>query len=167
MITHPLKIKAQKFAFEAHKDQKRKYTGEPYFNHCEEVANIVSSVEHTVEMIAAAYLHDTVEDCGILIEEIEQKFGTIVADLVRDLTDISQPEDGNRAARKAIDREHTAKASPFAKTIKLADLISNSKSITELDPDFAKVYLKEKKLLMEFLKEGNPILYQRAMEFIP
>ena len=67
-----------------------------------------------------------------------------MAELVDDLTDVSKPQDGNRATRKELDRQHTAKASPDAKTIKLADLISNSRSIMKDDPNFAKVYMKEK-----------------------
>lgn len=155
--------KARLFAQEAHKDQKRKYSGEPYFVHCEEVAKIVESIGADDNMIAAAYLHDTVEDTGTPLAMIVDEFGMDVAALVEDLTDVSKPIDGNRATRKKIDRLHTAKASPRAKTIKLADLISNSKDILKRDPDFAKVYLAEKKLLLEVLTEGNGFLYQQAM----
>jgi hypothetical protein len=82
--------------------------------------------------------------------------------LVEQLTDVSRPEDGNRAKRKAIDRAHTAKASPEAKTIKLADLIDNTRSIVELDPGFAKIYLVEKVLLLEVLQEGDAGLWEMA-----
>lgn len=155
--------KARLFAQEAHKNQKRKYSGEPYFVHCEEVAKIVESIGSDDNMIAAAYLHDTVEDTGTSLATIVDEFGMDVAALVEDLTDVSKPIDGNRAARKKMDRLHTAKASPRAKTIKLADLISNSRDILKRDPDFAKVYLAEKKLLLEVLTEGNGFLYQQAM----
>ena len=86
--------------------------------------------------------------------------------LVRDLTDVSKPEDGNRAVRKEIDRQHTAQASPQAKTIKLADLISNTVSIVEHDPKFARIYLKEKALLLEVLTEGDPTLYAMATKLL-
>lgn len=52
------------------------------------------------------------------------------------------------------------------KTIKLADLISNSKSICEHDKDFAKVYIKEKELLLEVLTEGDPTLYAQAKDIV-
>ena len=147
--------------------QKRKYTGEDYFHHPEEVANIVAELSgSTVEMVAAALCHDLVEDTGITLEFIERELGGSVATLVEMLTDISKPENGNRAARKEIDRQHTARASVQAKTIKLADLISNSKSICEHDKDFARVYIKEKELLLEVLTEGDPILYARAVEIV-
>lgn len=159
-------VTARAFSIAAHEavGQKRKYTFEPYWHHCVEVAEIVqtSAVGATSEMIAAAWLHDTVEDTAISIETIEDVFGATVAALVSDLTDVSKPEDGNRAARKEIDRNHTANASPEAKTIKLADLISNSRSIKERDPDFARVYLREKARLLEVLTEGDEMLWKRA-----
>jgi (p)ppGpp synthase/HD superfamily hydrolase len=154
------------FATAAHTGQKRKYTGEDYIVHPMEVAEIVKTVAYTPEMIAAALLHDVVEDTDVSLEDISIKFGPNIADLVCDLTDVSKPEDGNRAARKALDRAHTAQASAAAKTIKLADLISNSRSIVEFDPKFAKVYLKEKALLLDVLTEGDEILLKKAAEFI-
>ena len=158
--------KALDFATTAHTGQKRKYTGEDYIVHPIEVAEIVKTVAYTPEMIAAALLHDVVEDTDVSLEDISIKFGPDIADLVCDLTDVSKPEDGNRAARKALDRAHTALASASAKTIKLADLISNSRSIVEFDPKFAKVYLKEKALLLDVLTEGDEILLKKAAEFV-
>jgi hypothetical protein len=78
------------------------------------------------------------------------------------LTDISRPNDGDRKIRKAIDRNHLAGASARAQTIKLADLIDNSRSIVERDPDFAKVYLAEKRELLAVLTEGDETLLNRA-----
>ena len=157
-----LESRARTFAEIAHGDQKRKYTGEPYVTHPGAVADLVRSVPHTEEMIAAAWLHDVVEDTQVTLERVREEFGDVVADLVADLTDVSKPENGNRRVRKAIDREHTAAASPQAKTIKLADLIDNSRSIVQHDPDFAKVYLTEKALLLEVLKDGDPTLWAKA-----
>ena len=101
------------------------------------------------EMRAAALLHDVVEDTQVSIELIKREFGKCVATLVEGLTDVSKAEDGNRAKRKEIDRQHIAKQSAACKTIKLTDLISNSRSILQHDKDFAKVYLKEKKALLD------------------
>jgi (p)ppGpp synthase/HD superfamily hydrolase len=96
------------------------------------------------------------------MEVIEAEFGQAVAAMVEQLTDVSHANDGLRKHRKAKDREHTAKASPDAKTIKLADLIDNTRSIVARDPEFAKVYLEEKRLLLEVLTEGDPTLYRMA-----
>jgi (p)ppGpp synthase/HD superfamily hydrolase len=162
----PLTYAAHHFAVTAHEGQKRKYTGEPYIKHPIAVMRLVESVPHTEAMLCAALLHDTVEDTDAQIGTVRTLFGTEVADLVEMLSDVSKPEDGNRAVRKAIDRTHTAKASPAAKTIKLADLIDNTKSIVAHDPKFAKVYLEEKRLLLEALTEGDATLLAMAREQI-
>ncbi len=160
---------AQIFAGAAHRavKQLRKYTHEPYIVHPAEVASIVAQVPGaTEEMIAAAWLHDVVEDTGITNDEIHLYFGADVAKLVFWLTDASKPEDGNRAVRKAIDREHMFRAPAEAQTIKLADLISNTKSIVEYDPEFAKIYLKEKKMLLDVMTKGNAALMAEARKHI-
>ena len=158
--------KAIEFATKAHEGQIRKYTGEPYIVHPLEVSDIVSTVEHTEEMLMAAVLHDTVEDTDTTIEDIDREFGPIVAQLVDELTDVSKPEDGNRATRKGIDREHSAQASAQGQTIKVADLISNTSSITEHDPDFAKVYMKEKALLLQVLDLADKNLLKKAQKML-
>lgn len=146
--------------------QKRKYTGEDYWRHPLEVLFILQQVvpSATEEMRVAALLHDVIEDTQVTLETVKDLFGETVAVYVEQLTDVSKPGDGNRAARKAIDLAHTALASPEAKTIKLADLISNSRSIVERDPEFAKVYLAEKRALLAVLKQGDPELYRIASE---
>ena len=142
----------------------RKYSGEPYIVHPAAVAALVRTVPHTEEMIAAAWLHDTVEDTHATLAEIEQECGAKVAELVEMLTDVSKPTDGSRAERKALDRAHTAQASPEAKTIKLADIIHNTDSIVEHDPNFAVIYLAEKVMLLDVLREGDPTLWDMAAE---
>ena len=160
-----LEARALAFAKTAHQSigQTRKYTGEPYIVHPIAVAEIVRSVPHTPEMIAAAYLHDVVEDTPVTIEEIRSAFGDKVAELVDWLTDVSRPEDGNRRTRRELDLRHTAKAPRDAKTIKLADLIDNSVTIAKHDRrGFWPVYRREKLALLEVLKDGDPTLWQRA-----
>lgn len=159
-------IDAAIFAHEAHINHKRKYTNLPYFTHLNEVADLVELAGGSSEMIAAAFLHDSVEDVGVTIDQIKVRFGDKVADLVGWLTDVSKPSDGNRAVRKEIDRRHTAAAPPDAQTIKLADLISNSISIVEHDKDFSIVYLREKELLLPYLKDGSKYLYEQACNLL-
>ena len=146
--------------------QKRKYTGECYFTHPKAVASIVSQVSDNDLMVAAAYLHDVVEDTNITINHIHTTFGISVAEMVSGLTDVSKLENGTRAIRKALDRDHTASQTPDTKTIKLADLIHNSYSIERYDPKFAKIYMDETRQLLEVLKEGSPILYNRASDIV-
>ena len=101
-----MESRALSFATAAHAsiDQRRKYTGEPYIVHPVAVAEIVRSVPHTPEMIAAAYLHDVVEDTPVTIAEIESEFGSTISGLVGWLTDVSAPSDGNRRSRMRLRR---------------------------------------------------------------
>jgi hypothetical protein len=156
--------KARLFATELHQriDQRRKYSNQPYDVHLKAVADMVAGICADQEMIAAAWLHDTVEDTPATVEDIAREFGTGVARLVEELTDVSRPGDGNRAARKMLDLRHTAQASARAKTIKLADLIDNSLDISRHDPTFARVYIKEALALMPVLQEADARLYRRA-----
>jgi (p)ppGpp synthase/HD superfamily hydrolase len=117
-------------------------------------------------MVAAAWLHDVVEDTGCTYTDIHMAFGADIAALVGWLTDVSKPEDGPRWYRKKMDREHTAEAPAEAQTIKLADLISNSRSIMEHDPKFAKTYLEEKRLLLTVMTRGDADLHAEASRYV-
>lgn len=159
--------KAEVFARAAHGaiDQRRKYDGSAYVNHCAEVASML--VRHaqwpvSQEQIAAAWLHDTVEDTRITLDDIRDVFGAEVELLVEALTDVSRPEDGNRRVRKQKDLDHTATGPVAAKSIKLADLISNSRSIVQHDPDFARVYLHEKSRILDVCQDADPGLLAEA-----
>ncbi len=115
-------------------------------------------------MLAAAWLHDTVEDCGVKLEEISSYFTPEISIMVAGLTDISRPEQGNRAFRKAIDLRHTAQQPAEVQTIKLADIIDNSRSILQHDEKFARVYLPEKRALLTALTKGDRDLWEMAHE---
>lgn len=163
----PIETKASQFATACHglMDQRRKYTNDPYIVHPKAVAAILRELRDPAigdEELAAAWLHDVMEDCGVSKETLIKEFGFRVADLVDQLTDVSVLNDGNRATRKALDREHLSRACPAAKTIKLADMIDNTASITGRDPKFEKVYFPEKRLLLGVLKEGNATLWNFA-----
>jgi guanosine-3',5'-bis(diphosphate) 3'-pyrophosphohydrolase len=156
------------FATEAHASigQTRKYTGEPYIVHPIEVMMLVRLAgRHTDEMLAAALLHDVVEDTPKALGEIVSEFGREVGLLVDDLT---EPEwFGNRAERKAKEARRLSQISPDAQTIKLADLISNSRTIIDRDPRFAKVYLPEKVAVLQMLTQGDRALRSMAWDLIP
>jgi (p)ppGpp synthase/HD superfamily hydrolase len=161
---------AKQFTIDAHAsvDHRRKYTNEPYHVHPERVAIIVSGVTSDKEVIAAAWLHDVLEDVAPKNANFDQKtilavFGERVLQLVLAVTDISKPEDGNRAARKALEREHLSKASSEAKTVKLADLIDNIIDISKHDPGFARVFKREVSLDLPYLRGGNKKLYQQVI----
>ena len=158
---------ALEFARKAHATQQRKYTNEPYVEHVKRVAETVKTVNHTPEMVSAAYLHDVVEDTPVRIEEIRERFGEKVASLVHELTDEFISENYrnlNRRQRKLKEVERQAQMSPEAKTIKLADVIDNTMDIVRNDKGFARKYVPEMEALTGVLKEGDPELYSRAVK---
>ena len=154
---------AMVFARDVHKDQKRKYTGNPYSDHLAEVAGIaVTACPANLRpdvVAAAAWLHDSIEDQGVTAETLAEKFGPEVARAVLFLSDT---ETGNRAERKAAARERLAGAWGWVQTIKVADLISNTASIVQHDPKFAVLYLEEKRLLLDVLTKADQRLVQIA-----
>ena len=158
--------KAKDFATLAHEGQVRKYTGVPYVVHPIEVMEIVRTVKHDDTMLAAALLHDVVEDTDCTLDDIRAEFGEDVASLVADLPDVSELGDGNRQIRKAKDRAHSGLASARAQTVKIADLISNSLDLVKHDPSFAKVYMAEKLLLLGVLTNGDRTLFVRALKLV-
>lgn len=162
MTEKTLLERAYDFAAEKHKDHKRKYTGKPYITHLINVARTVTLVTDNQETIAAALLHDTVEDTATTHDEIREHFGDRVAELVFALTDVDHTF-GNRATRKALDRARLADAPAAVQTIKLADLIDNTVDIMDHDPHkFGPVYLREKRLILEVLTKGDPKLFAEA-----
>lgn len=149
-------VEAMIFAMQVHKDQKRKFTGNPYFNHLSEAAGIVGSVELTSDIVlAVAWLHDSIEDQGVSPEEIEKRFGKHVRIGVEALSDL---ETGTREERKRLSRERLAKQPSWIQNIKVADIISNCSSVLMHDPLFATVYLAEKRLLLDVLTKASPEL---------
>lgn len=145
------------FAKTAHRGQKRRYTNEPYIEHPLAVMEIVSGAKFcTPSMLKAAVLHDVVEDTAVGIDDILSLFGENTATLVSMLTDVSVLSDGNREFRKAMDREKLSAASPEAKTIKLADMIHNMRSIIDHGKrDYVDMYMNEKRLLWHKMREGD------------
>lgn len=151
------------FATKAHQGQVRKYTGEPYITHPLAVAEIVRTVpDHTEAMLVAAVLHDTVEDTQVTIQDICNEFGTVVGMYVEYLTDVSNPEDGNRASRKQRDAFHVAQGPAESQTIKVADLVHNTSCISVNDPGFWKVYKHEKWFMLNLLTDADSDLWLRA-----
>ena len=154
--------RAELFAKEAHGDQTRKYTGEPYVVHTREVAEIVASVNATPEMIAAAHLHDVLEDTPTTLQEVQGAFGERVALLVNELSDQIPLAAGNRKKRKRLESDRLADCDSEVQTIKLADIISNTASIRKHDPGFARVYLEEMRYLVSRLTKGHLYLRRKA-----
>lgn len=166
MSRFPTLHDAVQFAARYHNGQDRKYTDIPYLVHPLRVMQLVRSVSDDEALLCAAVLHDVVEDTDASNTDVREVFGQRIADLVGWLTDVSVPGDGNREMRKRIDREHIANAPPEAKTVKLADLIDNTRSITQHDQNFAHVYMQEKATLLPVLRDGDARLWALANELV-
>ncbi|UGY15079.1 HD domain-containing protein [Bradyrhizobium septentrionale] len=155
--------RARQFAQRAHKDQKRKWTGEPYFVHLQEVALLCAQHGLSKKAIAAAYLHDTIEDQPVTYEDLVGEFGREVASIVFDLTDApGGPGTPTRRERKLADLARLERASYEAQSIKCADLISNTSSIVRHDKDFARTYLPEKRAVLTVLTRADADLREMA-----
>jgi (p)ppGpp synthase/HD superfamily hydrolase len=151
-------LRAFQMAVLAHGDQKRKHTGEPYVAHLAEVALTLAHHGFGEDVVIAAILHDTLEDTNLRPDEISEAFGEKVTKLVLEVTDVYTPDAYptlNRKVRKANEVERLSKISFEGKSIKLADLLSNTRSIREHDPEFAKVYLREKRELLKVMGGGH------------
>lgn len=161
-------ISAQEYATRRHgaTGELRQITGLPYITHPEGVVALVRTVPHTQAMLDAGWAHDTVENAGGTLEEIRYLFGPECAEYVGSLTKVSTRADGNRARRFAIDQAHLAKASPPAKTVKLADIIENAQTAWQLPPAFAELWLNEKVQQLEVLREGDPTLWELAHQTV-
>jgi len=96
----PVLKEAYNFSIEAHKNQRR-YSGKPYFDHLYEVATILAELKMDSTTIAAGLLHDSVEDTGVHLEEIEEKFGQEIAILVDGVTKIGELKFESREKRQA------------------------------------------------------------------
>lgn len=130
----PLILSAAVFAAERHRDQRRKDAeASPYINHPLALAAILAG-EGGVEdasVIAAALLHDTVEDTKTTLDELEALFGPQVAGIVAEVTDDKKLD---KPVRKELQVAHAAHKSPEAKLVKLADKIANLRDLKATPP---------------------------------
>lgn len=129
-----LVLKAAQFAALKHKDQLRKGSDElPYIVHLIATALLIAEVGgvNDPEILAAALLHDTLEDTDTTSEELTAAFGERVCRLVEEVSDDRSLE---KAVRKRLQIEHAPELSPEAVLIKLADKISNVIDLTNSPP---------------------------------
>jgi (p)ppGpp synthase/HD superfamily hydrolase len=119
----PLAVEAEAFAADGHAGQIRNYSGLPYIEHPQAVARMVRDAGYGDEVQAAALLHDLLEDTDIPAEEIRERFGKRVAELVVVLSDDPSIEPYER--RKDALREKALVADADAIAIYAADKLSN------------------------------------------
>ena len=165
------------FADKAHGEQKRWYTSERYIVHPVRVMEICKEYTEDISVLAAALLHDVLEDTPVTKEEIYTFLLTVMdkekaektVHLVEELTDVyikSNYPKWNRRKRKANEARRCEKTSEAAQTVKYADIMDNCTEIATQDPDFAKVFLFECKALLKKIPKGDNRLYLRTIESI-
>lgn len=131
-------VRAADLAARAHAGQRRKGEGDvPYVNHCTAVACLVAGVTDYAETIAAALLHDTVEDSEVTLDQLSAEFGPRVAELVACVTDSAEVTSLALSERKAAQAEKMRSAPDAAKLIKIADQTSNLRDIVAMPPDWS------------------------------
>ncbi|MCA1412304.1 HD domain-containing protein [Bradyrhizobium sp. NBAIM20] len=126
---------AAELAAQRHNGMARKGRGnEPYINHLAEVANLLATATNgaDAELVAAGWLHDTIEDTDTTREELAQRFSDRVASLVAECTDDMSLPKAKRRQKQIEDAPHK---SPGAKLIKIADKISNTGARIQTDPN--------------------------------
>jgi (p)ppGpp synthase/HD superfamily hydrolase len=129
-----LVTRAADFAARAHIAQQRKgLAGEPCVNHLTEVAALLAEATRgeDAELIAAAYLHDTLEDTSVRYEDLAQHFGDGIAQLVAEVTDDKSLP---KSERKRLQIETMRKKSARARLLKIADKTSNLRALVSSPP---------------------------------
>lgn len=127
-------LTALHFAADKHRDQRRKdEEASPYINHPIEVAELLARIGGVTDLVTlqGAILHDTIEDTNTTPEELEAAFGPEVRRVVEEVTD---DKSLLKADRKRLQIEHSPQLSERAKQVKLADKISNVRSVTVTPP---------------------------------
>jgi len=160
--------KAADFARQKHAGQKRKYNGNDYFTHPQRLAETANKMGYPAHWVAALYLHDVVEDCGVSLREIEglfpdKEFGEKVTKLVDGLTNkfknhMENGKPASRKVRKQKDHERLASESKEVKICKMLDRIDNLQEMEGAETDFKIVYAKESLALAEVVGDGDAVL---------
>jgi (p)ppGpp synthase/HD superfamily hydrolase len=165
------------FADRAHGAQTRRYTPERYIVHPVRVMELCRAYTTDEAVLAAALLHDVLEDTPVTRAQLTDFLRTVMAPeeahrtvrLVEELTDVYVKDAYprlNRQQRKRREADRLAKTSPDAQTVKYADIIDNGTEMVRHDPAFARLFLREGKMILLKMTAGDPRLYQRALRTI-
>ena|SRR3990172_379326 len=171
MVHNDLVERAIEFAEQAHGriGQVRMGTKVPYIVHPMRVMRrVMSHPGASQEMIAAAVLHDTVEDTGVSLEDIRDQFGTAVADIVDDLTNRYTKDrwpQHNRSSRKQMEIDRLSRASREAKIIKMIDRIDNLHE-GGFSGKFMKLYADESRALADAVGDADSALKDELIKEI-
>ncbi len=154
------------FATEKHAGMTRKLSYSPYILHPMEVASIASTISNNQELLAAAVLHDVVEDAGVSLEEIQEKFGPRVYELVKSETEDKRqdrpPEDTWQIRKKESLQDLKQTTDRDIKILWLSDKLANLRS-------YARSYRAEGDALWSHFNQKDPAMqqwyYERIAEY--
>lgn len=161
-----LVLKATEFAAHKHRNQRRKdKEASPYINHPITLASILLN-EGGVDdpkVLAAALLHDTIEDTETSYDELKGQFGVLIADMVMEVTDVKWL---HKDARKRLQVSRAARSTRGAKLVKLADKIANLRDMKAHPPDGwslerKREYFDWAKSVVDQIRNTNPRLERR------
>jgi len=148
------------FAEEKHRNRKRA-SGDPYFTHCIETAKILIELNMDAPTIAASLLHDVMEDEGVSYQELAERFGTEIADMVGGVTKISSIEFFGSSEERQVEnyRKLTIAMARDIRVllIKLADRLHNMRTLGYLAPE------KQRKIALETLEIYAPLAHRLGM----
>jgi (p)ppGpp synthase/HD superfamily hydrolase len=157
-----LVTKAHAYAAKAHEGVFRNWSGEPYIEHCARVAGSLVELGFDPDVIAAAYLHDVIEDCPVSAAELAAEFSPRIAALVVEVTNPKKIPGMSKADRLAGIVRHLAASSYAGASIKLADMLDNSSNVSAVAPAFAKGYLPKLAAKVAVLGHGHPDLLAKV-----
>jgi guanosine-3',5'-bis(diphosphate) 3'-pyrophosphohydrolase len=163
-----LLLKALAFAAHKHRDQRRKDAeASPYINHPIALAEVLAGEGGVtdIEVLAAALLHDTIEDTATTAGELRENFGERIAAIVAEVTDDTELP---KAERRRLQIEHAAGISHGAKLVKLADKICNLRDVAERPPakwdlERRREYFDWARQVIDGLRGAHPAL-ERAFD---
>ena len=149
----------RQFAADKHAGQTRS-GGEPYIGHPVRVANTIEKYKqsHNLDaLIAAAYLHDTVEDTDTTHEDLEKLFGGLVASLVKELTS-DKEQIAKMGKTEYLSKKMAHDMSSYALVIKLADRLDNVKDIaTAKTPAWRAKYRSETERILDYIEQNRTL----------
>ena len=158
-----LLLKALAFAAHKHRDQRRKdLAASPYINHPIALANVLWHEGGVMDaaVLAAALLHDTIEDTDTQPEELRKEFGDAIAEVVLEVTDDKSLP---KAERKRLQVEHAGHISNAAQLVKLADKICNVRDVASEPPkdwdlERRRAYFEWAREVVDGMRGANPRL---------
>jgi (p)ppGpp synthase/HD superfamily hydrolase len=163
-------IHAAQFAREAHAGQKRKYDGRDYITHPARVAGMVAlHPDSSATWVAAAYLHDVLEDTDTTVEQLRRSFSP---EVVRIVVELTNTEEGNRATRKRLSNARLAGSSRATQIIKLLDREDNltdlyfETSIWDTTTSFLRRYAEETKDLVAAIGYADKEIAARLLRLV-